>query len=424
VRPMPGAPVADRGSLSVIVAAAGSSRRMQGAGAKPFLSLRGRPVLAYCLDVFETTPLVDRVILVANAADEGMARCHALVRRFRFRKVVRVVAGGDTRMESVARGLAALEGIEGDGPGLVAVHDAARPFVSHTLLEALARAAARDGAAVPGLPVTDTLKRGGSDSLVAETVDRRDLYRVQTPQVFRGDILRQAYRAAAAESFPATDDAALVERRGLPVTLVPGDPDNIKITTPSDLLRAEAIARRTATPLLAPRVPPGCRAGIGFDVHRLVRGRDLVLGGVRVDHPLGLDGHSDADVVVHAVMDALLGAVGERDIGHHFPDSDPAYADADSLALLRRVLDLVAAAGWEPVNVDTTIAAQRPRLAPHTDAMRHNLATVLDIPPDRVGVKATTTEGLGIVGREGGIAAWAVALLRQRGEAGPDACRG
>jgi 2-C-methyl-D-erythritol 4-phosphate cytidylyltransferase/2-C-methyl-D-erythritol 2,4-cyclodiphosphate synthase len=256
---------------------------------------------------------------------------------------------------------------------------------------------------LPATPDSDTLKRFLDGSATLETVDRRELYGVQTPQVFRLGLLLEAYRSAQAEGFAGTDDGSYVERLGHPVTLVPGERNNLKITVAEDLRMAEGLLSGGAV-----------RTGFGYDVHQLVPGRPLVLGGVALEHPagLGLDGHSDADVLLHAIADALLGACALGDIGEHFPNTDPRYAGISSLVLLRVVADKVRESGFDIVNVDAMLLAERPKIRPHVDRMRANIAEALRIDPGGVSVKATTNERLGFEGREEGMAAHAVATVR------------
>ena len=255
-----------------------------------------------------------------------------------------------------------------------------------------------------GQPVTDTIKRA-QEGCVAETLDRSDLWAVQTPQAFKTNILREAHEAAMRDGFVGTDDTVLAERIGKPVTLMEGSAENIKVTRPGDIERAEDILKRR----LGGDVQ---RIGMGYDVHQLVEGRKLVLGGVNVPFDLGLDGHSDADVLSHVVIDAILGAAGLGDIGRLFPDTDQAYKDISSLILLERTAKALNEAGAQLVNVDATVMAQRPKLAPHVPEMETNIATALGVEESRVSVKATTTEKLGFVGEERGMAAQAVALVR------------
>jgi 2-C-methyl-D-erythritol 4-phosphate cytidylyltransferase/2-C-methyl-D-erythritol 2,4-cyclodiphosphate synthase len=376
--------------VAAVIVAAGSGSRLPGVVPKPFLPLRGRWILERAVAPFERCAAIDTIAVVVGAGSVEIVRARLAG------KVAAVVPGGRTRRDSVAAGLDAVP-----DAAWVVVHDGARPFVSEDLILTVLDAARRSGAAAAGLPVTDTLKRVESGRIQA-TEDRAALWAAQTPQAFRAALLREAHRRIGADE-PVTDDADLVQRLGAEVVMVTGVSTNIKITTPQDLELARQ--RVTATEGGAVRV------GIGYDVHRLAPDRALVLGGVTIPHPRGLDGHSDADVLTHAIMDALLGAAGERDLGYHFPPTDPAYKDTDSLGLLAVVVNRLRSAGWSVANVDAVVLAEAPRLEPHVEAMRSRLALVLGIASDRVGIKATTGEGLGPVGRGEGIAAHAVALL-------------
>jgi 2-C-methyl-D-erythritol 4-phosphate cytidylyltransferase / 2-C-methyl-D-erythritol 2,4-cyclodiphosphate synthase len=305
-----------------------------------------------------------------------------------------VVEGGARRQDSVARAFAR-EPAETD---IVVIHDAARPLVSADLIERTVAAAATDGAAVAAVRATDTVKRGGADGRVVETLPREHVYLAQTPQAFRVDVLRDALAIAS----DATDEATLAEKAGHRVRLVEGEPGNVKITTPADLSAAERRVTAAA---------PAVRIGQGYDLHRLAQGRPLVLGGVTIPFDLGLMGHSDADIVCHAVTDAVLGAAGLGDIGRHFPDTDPRFKGADSVALLAAACGLVRDAGYAVVNVDVTVIAERPKLAPHADAMRRNLAGALGCDVAQVSVKAKTNEGVESMGNGTSMAAHAVALI-------------
>jgi len=282
------------------------------------------------------------------------------------------------------------------------VHDAARPFATPALAAEVVRAAAREGAALAAVPATDTVKRAAAGGRsVAETLDRRAVWLAQTPQAFRAAVLRRAFEAAGAAAAEATDECALVERLGHPVILVPGDPANVKLTTPDDLDAARA------------RLEAPVAMGVGYDTHRFSAGRKLVLGGVEFEGD-GLLGHSDADVCAHAIGDAILGAAGLGDIGRHFPDTDAQFKSADSMVLLAEATKRVRAAGFEIGNIDSTIIAQAPKMAPHIQAMRERLSFVLCVAVDQVNVKAKTAEKMGPVGEGLAIEARAVALLRVR----------
>jgi 2-C-methyl-D-erythritol 4-phosphate cytidylyltransferase/2-C-methyl-D-erythritol 2,4-cyclodiphosphate synthase len=332
-------------------------------------------------------------------APDNAAPFEAYLQRFPAPKPLRILpCGGATRQATVRNALAHLP----DGVRFVAVHDAARPLVSHALLDRLIATAMQYGTAIPALPVQDTLKRADNGRTVQATVAREGLYRVQTPQVFRADWLINAHRRAAEEGFEqATDDAQLLERAGYPVHLVDGDPRNLKLTTPDDLH------------LLRLHIGEGAltRTGIGYDIHQLTEGRTLMLGGVAIEYPYGLQGHSDADVVLHAICDALLGAAALGDIGQHFPNTDPRWKDASSLTLLQQVRTLLAQHGWQPLNIDAMALAEAPKLAPYIPEMRQRIAHTLGILPEQVSIKATTNEGMDAVGARRAIACYAVAAI-------------
>lgn len=383
---------------AAVVPAAGRGERLGGPTPKSLVLLGGRPLVQYALTILQSVPEIE-AIAVAVPPD-AVTTIRGLATSAGLSKVIAVVPGGADRQASVAAGLKALP----PGPEVVLVHDGARPFLPRQLASEVIAAAALDGSATAALPVSETIKRG-EGGWVRATLDRTSLHRIQTPQGFRRPLLEQAHAMAERDGVRGTDDAVLVERLGSPVRLVPGDPVNFKVTVPEDLALAEAVLSRQHDATRAPRV------GIGFDCHRFAPGRPLVLGGVDVPHALGLLGHSDADVIAHAVMDAVLGAAGCGDIGHHFPPTNPAYRGANSMVLLGRVRDLVAERGWRPVHVDVVVMAEAPRLAPHVPAMRAAMAEALRLPVESVNVKATTAEGMGAIGREEGIAAHAVASL-------------
>ena len=286
----------------------------------------------------------------------------------------------------------------------VLVHDGVRPFVEEKHVLACMDAAEQHGAAILGIPLNDTVKQVDEHHLVLSTPDRRSLRAIQTPQAFRRSLLEDAHAAAVSDEFEGTDDAMLVERIGQPVKVVPGDVGNRKLTTPEDLAWSEWIKGRSHAGMI--------RVGHGFDVHRLTEGRPCIIGGIRIPHSKGLDGHSDADVLLHAITDAILGALGKGDIGRHFPDTDPAYKDADSAILLKKVWSMATQDGYRLGNLDATIMAERPKMAPHIPDMVRRIAQLLGADETVVNVKATTTERLGFTGREEGIAAQAVVCLQ------------
>jgi 2-C-methyl-D-erythritol 4-phosphate cytidylyltransferase/2-C-methyl-D-erythritol 2,4-cyclodiphosphate synthase len=389
-------------SAAALIVAAGAGTRFGGPQPKVFAPLAGQPLLTYSLRAFDGHPQISHLCVVASPEhlDRTRELCAVTVQRCDCR----VVAGGAQRQASVARGLQALADLS---PTLVAIHDGARPLVSPAVItEALAVAGAQ-GAAVPVLPCSDTVKELAPTGTIARTLDRHPLRLAQTPQTFRYELICRAHEQAAAEGWEVTDDAMMVERLGEAVYPSAGEARNLKITHPEDLALAEW--------LLGAGAPGAVRVGHGYDLHRLVEGRALVLGGVTVPHERGLLGHSDADVALHALCDALLGAAGLGDIGRHFPDTDPAYAGADSLDLTRRVVAMLAEAGWQPLNADVTLVAQRPRLAPHVALMRERSAAALGLPPEAVNYKATTTEGLGPEGEGLAISAHAVVTVRPQG---------
>ena len=370
-------------SVTAIIVAAGASRRM-GFDKLSYRLPDGRTVLETSCALFAAHPAVDELVLVAGG---NRPQCEAIAAA--CPKPCTVVQGGATRADSVRSGLAAAKG------QLVAIHDAARPFASAEIITAALQAAAESGAAAPAVPVKDTIKIADQDGKVVATPDRAMLYAVQTPQCFDRALYLQALETVSGEKASlVTDDCSLFELAGLPVTLTAGDYANLKITTKEDLQKEKTM-----------------RIGHGYDVHRLVEDRKLILGGVEVPYEKGLLGHSDADVLLHAVMDAVLGAAALGDIGQHFPDTDPAYKGADSLALTREVAKIIAAHGYKVGNIDATILCQRPKLAPHIPAMRQNIADAFGLPLDAVSVKATTEEHLGFTGEGLGIAAHAVALI-------------
>ncbi len=377
---------------TALVPAAGRGRRLGKEANKAFVSVAGKPILAHTLAVFETCKAVRDVVLVVG--EREIEAAGELVDRFGFAKVSAVVAGGGERQDSVRSGL------EHVRSSVVAIHDAARPFVTSDIIVRSIERALEMGACIAAVPVIDTIKRARPDGCVGKTIDRGALFAVQTPQTFRTELIRLAHGRAHTEGVYATDDAALVERLGEKVSIVDGSYENVKITTPADL---EAAQRRLGV--------GSTRTGIGFDAHRLVEGRRLVLGGVEIEYEKGLLGHSDADVMLHALSDALLGAAALGDIGKHFPDSDAAYKDASSLNLLSQVGDLLRARGWRIVCVDTVLACERPKIARYVDEMAGNISHALGIPPDAVSIKATTTEGMGYIGRGEGISCYAVANI-------------
>ncbi len=385
--------------VSAIIAAAGQGVRLGGDWPKQFLSLGGRPILERSVDVFM---LSDRITEVVVAVPPDAVEDVPEYLRGRV-KPIQIVEGGARRQDSVARAFALVSG----RADVVVIHDAARPLVSADLIRRAVDAAVEFGAAIVALPASDTVKRGGADRIIVETLPRGEMFLAQTPQAFRVGILRDAL-AQANSSIEATDEAALAERAGHRVRLIDGDPRNIKITTLDDLAAAE---RLIGSPSQGRVDATALRIGNGYDLHRLVVGRPLVLGGVVIPFDKGLEGHSDADALCHAVTDAILGGAGAGDIGRRFPDTDAAWKDADSLALLARAAEIVAAAGFSVVSVDAVVIAERPKLVPYTDAMRASLARAMGVAANRISVKGRTNEGVDSVGAGESIAVHAVALV-------------
>jgi 2-C-methyl-D-erythritol 4-phosphate cytidylyltransferase/2-C-methyl-D-erythritol 2,4-cyclodiphosphate synthase len=374
-----------------LIVAAGRSRRLPGDRPKQYRSLGGQSVLRRSIESFLEHPAIGRVHIVFNRDDAALY--HEAIADL---DLPPPIDGGETRQDSVRLGLVAIAEFA-PSPAKVLIHDGARPIVPPALIGRVVDALDDNSAVCPALPVTDTLKRSAG-GVVTSTVDRADLWRAQTPQGFRFDAILDAHRAATSAH---TDDAAVAEAAGLPVTLVAGAEENIKITTEDDLARA---GRWLAA---ADEV----RVGAGFDVHRFGPGDGVRLAGMTIAHDQALTGHSDADVVLHAVTDAILGALGAGDIGEHFPPSDPAWRGADSRQFVEHALELMAARDGRISHLDVTVICERPKISPHRAAMVASLAGILGIAADRVSIKATTTEGLGFTGRGEGIAAQATATL-------------
>ncbi len=385
--------------IAALIVAAGRGVRAQMPQPKQYAAIGGVPVLARTLAVFLDDPRVDLVQVVIGPGDAE--HYQRVVEPLHSARLLAAAEGGPTRQASVRNGLQALKA---HAPDLVLIHDAVRPFVTRQILDRVIEALSQAPGAIAALPVADTLKRADAGSRITGTIDRDGLWRAQTPQGFRfPDILAAHEAAAGAARDYLTDDAAVAEWAGLPVVLVPGSEANRKLTTAEDLAMAD-------TPAPAGDV----RTGSGFDVHRLVAGNRVWLCGVPIAHTQALEGHSDADVALHAITDALLGAIGEEDIGEHFANTDPRWRNAASHLFLADALARVRARGGSITNVDVTILCEAPKIAPHRQAMRHRVAEILEIDPSRVSVKATTTEGLGFTGRREGIAALATATVLLR----------
>ncbi|MCW2246456.1 2-C-methyl-D-erythritol 4-phosphate cytidylyltransferase/2-C-methyl-D-erythritol 2,4-cyclodiphosphate synthase [Azospirillum fermentarium] len=381
-------------TCAVLIVAAGSGQRFGPGRPKQYHTLGGCAVLRRTIGAFTAHPGVGTVLAVINPGHRDLydAATAGL-------DLPEPVPGGASRQDSVRHGLERLAALPCP-PDRVLIHDGARPIIAAETIAAVIAALDHTPGAVAAVPVIDTLKRADGGT-VAGTVDRAGLWRAQTPQGFRFPDILAAHRAAA--GLELTDDAAVAERAGLAVSIVPGREENIKVTTPDDLTRAERLLNQSLTDV---------RVGTGFDVHRFAPGDEVFLCGVKVPHTHTLDGHSDADVALHALTDALLGAIGDGDIGSHFPPSDPQWKGADSARFLRHAAGLVAARGGRIAHVDVTVVCERPKVGPHRAAMVARVAELLALDPSRVSVKATTTERLGFTGRGEGIAAQAVATVR------------
>lgn len=379
---------------AALILAGGTGSRLGSDIPKQYLTLNGKSVLRRTVEAFLRHPQIDAVQVVIGADDRQIydeAIGDAEIRA--------PVTGGASRQESGRNGL---EALADDPPDLVLIHDAARPFVDAATIDRVIAALDSSPAALPGVPVADTLKRGSGDPpVVGDTVDRSELWRAQTPQGFRYADILDSHRSAAGQEL--TDDAAVAENAGLSVALVHGHEDNFKITTSDDLKRAQRMTEGSSNDI---------RIGTGFDVHALGDGDHVILCGVRIDHSHGLEGHSDADVAMHAVTDALLGAIAEGDIGTHFPPSDDQWRGAASSVFLEHAGRLIAERGGSIGNIDLTIICEAPKIGPHREAMANSLARTLGIDASRISVKATTTEKLGFTGRGEGIAAQASAIVR------------
>ena len=389
--------------VAAIIAAGGRGQRIAADQPKQLLPLGRRTVLERSVAAFVACDRIDEIVVVLprELADAPPPYLRAAG------KPLRILAGGARRQDSVAAGFDAV----GGRADVVVIHDAARPFVTSDLIVSTIEAAVESGAAIPALASRDTVKAvrpgAGPVRLVERTVPRGELVLVQTPQAFRTEVLAEGV-ALGRSGVEATDEASLVEQAGREVRLVDGDPRNIKITMPEDL----ALARAMVAAAEGERAATAVRVGAGYDLHRFAAGRPLVLGGVVIPFPLGLDGHSDADALCHAIIDAVLGAASAGDIGCHFPDSDDRWKDASSLDLLERAVGLARTRGFAVENVDAVVIAEQPRLAPYRDEMVGRLAAALGVPPSSVSVKGKTNEGVGELGRGEAVAVHAVALLR------------
>jgi len=374
-------------TVSAIIVAAGKSTRM--GENKLLLRFSGKSVLVHTTEAISKTHLFDEIIIVAS--EENIPLFEKELKNI---EAARVIKGGSTRGESAYKGICSAKG------EYVLIHDGARPLVKEEIIKSTLSACMETGAAAAGVPPKDTIKTISAENIIEKTVDRSLAVMIQTPQAFLREDIKEAYEKYG---FNETDDCALMEKMGKSIKVVEGSYENIKLTTKEDVF--------TAREILKSRGGESMRIGTGFDTHRLTEGRALIIGGVEIPHEKGLSGHSDADVLCHAVIDALFGAAALGDIGSHFPDTDEKYKGADSIELLREAASLVREKGYEIGNIDTTIIAQKPKMAPYIEKMRENLALAMGVEAEKVSVKAKTNEKMGFTGREEGIEARAVVLL-------------
>jgi 2-C-methyl-D-erythritol 4-phosphate cytidylyltransferase/2-C-methyl-D-erythritol 2,4-cyclodiphosphate synthase len=384
-----------------IIPAGGAGTRLKSHVAKQFLLLDGLPILVHTLKVFQESKDIDDII-VAVPPDELVSVRQELIEKYNLTKVMTTVAGGTQRQDSVKN---CLEAVTGDCD-MAVIHDAVRPFVTEELISKVVEAARITGAASAGVKAKDTIKETTEDNNVWATVPRHNLWLTQTPQAFKLELLKEAFKKAYDEKFYGTDDASLIERIGKEVKMVEGFYVNIKITTREDMMIADALMKKGSKISL--------RTGFGYDSHRFAADRKLILGGVEIPFEKGLYGHSDADALIHAICDALLGAVGAGDIGRHFPDNDPQYKNVSSMILLEAVKKIIEARGFSINNIDATVVMETPKLAPYAAQMVSNIASALNIAKTVVNIKAKTNEGMGFAGRNEGIAVFATAAVTER----------
>ena len=390
-------------SVAVIIPAAGFGTRMNLDHPKQYHLLAGIPMLVRTVRAFIGTEIdavpIDGIVVAVP--EDRIEKTKMLFDQYGLLSArLKIIAGGRRRQDSVKAGLAALD----PGIDIVLVHDGARPLVSSEIIARCYAAVLQDGAAIVAIPVKDTLKKAGGDGRVVATVDRAALWQAQTPQGAKRELLERAYLVNGEAD--VTDESSLLEKAGISVTIVEGSETNMKITRPEDLALAENIIRQ--------KNMPNIRIGHGYDAHRFADNRKLVLGGVTIPHSQGLAGHSDADVLTHALCDALLGALGAGDIGKHFPDTDKKFAGIYSIHLLEQVVGFAAANGFTLANADITVVCQTPKLASYLTEMKTILGRTCKVPPEVINIKATTTEGMGFTGRKEGIGCHAVVLLQAR----------
>jgi len=383
-------------TAAAIIPAAGFGTRMGSAEPKQYLLLGGKPILIHTVEAFlNNTNIADIIVVVPT---DRLAQTKELLEEYQLNSSsIQIIAGGRRRQDSVYNGLNSIA----EGHDIVLVHDGARPLITQKVINRCCDGARNSGAVIAAVPVKDTLKKG-DDGKVGATVDRNGLYQAQTPQAARINLLKKGYEANGDRD--VTDESTLLERAGIPVGIVDGSETNLKVTRPEDLVLAETIYSKKLTTM---------RIGHGFDAHKFAEDRELVLGGRTIPHSHGLAGHSDADVLTHALCDAILGGLGQGDIGKHFPDSDAAFKDIYSIELLKEVIKSATELGYSLGNADITVICQAPKLAPHIDGMKTLLAEVCNCAPEALNIKATTTEKMGFTGRKEGISCHAVVLLNR-----------
>ncbi|MCF7832182.1 MAG: 2-C-methyl-D-erythritol 2,4-cyclodiphosphate synthase [Candidatus Marinimicrobia bacterium] len=385
--------------LSVIIPAAGAGKRMEREIPKILIPLNGKTILEHTIRGFFNVNVHEMIVPVSK---EIHAEVEELCNKLDAPFSIRIVTGGAQRQDSIWNALKVLD----KGTTIVAVHDAARPFFDPGIIDKAYSLLEKYDGVIAAVPATYTMKQVKNNT-VEHTLSRELLWQINTPQIFHKEVLVSAYEKAYKDGFYGTDDAMLLERMGKRVSVINDIPHNIKITTPADLYSAEWIISKDKGVAMQ-------RIGQGYDVHRLVEGRKLILGGVDIPHEKGLEGHSDADVLVHAIMDAILGAAALGDIGKHFPDTDDRYKNIDSMFLLYGIRKLMEVNGYSIQNIDATLILQTPKVAPYIEEMRKNIAGKLGVKLEQVSVKATTEEGLGFTGREEGAAAMAIAMLNRK----------
>ncbi len=389
---------------SAVITVGGSGTRMKSENGttKQFIEIHGIPVVVRTLLEFQKSPYIDEIVIVAKADELNFYT--EIINEYNLSKVRRITKGGKTRQESVLNGFKAIS----HKSEYVAIHDGVRCLITQENIKNVIKTAYAGGASAAATKIYDTLKMTDATMTVVDTPDREKAWAAQTPQVFKTDIYRACAFSAEKEGLTVTDDCMLVENYGFKIKLVDCGRNNLKITTPDDLILAEAILR-SRNEIGGNRM----RIGHGYDVHRLVKGRKFILGGVEIPHETGLYGHSDADVLLHAVMDAVLGALGLGDIGLHFPDKDPKYKGISSVLLAKETAKLLSDEGYRISNIDATVILQLPKLRPYIDEMRKNIADIYSVDISQINVKATTEEGLGFTGNQEGVSAHAVCVIEK-----------